>query len=369
MAGAGLGEYANQKLGITEESAAQVGLAMAAPAAFRTAAQIGKGLVGGIVKSFGGRQLVAQAAESLFGKTLAPAVGSAELAGATKGVTTPIATGSIATKIADIERVEAAQADTAVKKEILDSIAPLKDYVRSGSAPADALHTEITRVGSMIRQAYDAGKSDLGRTLTGLKNSMYEAFDQSGVPEVRQFAQAYRKEEAIKDLGNIAGKAKPVQAFADRLKDDKLFAGSFSDAEKEQINRVLNRVSTATFSGFSGIAGRAAVGFGLGDLGGATVGIVGAAAVPELVGQALATRPGRALLEKVLADPNRVLNIGNFSAVLGSFARAQMAEPGKADFKAVMQNRDAPVSAKIEAATARAQARQEMKQILEMPEH
>ncbi len=326
--GSGLGEAANQGLGISEPSLAQIGLAMAAGPVTRGVMGVGKTLVGAAMKAGGGRQTIAEIAEGLTAKLFNPITSSDDLfaAAARKG-NVAIPAVNTAQAITNTLRTEARRADTPIKQSIQRALEPLQKFYQpmpgvASTHSASEIATEAKRLRLMSTEAFKGGNTDLGHALSNVRNSMFDDAARSGVPELRTAATTYRREAAVEELQGILRQANPLKAYKDLQVKNALFKNVFNDSEQVQIKNILKKMSTVTPSGFSGVAGRAIATVAGQQAGGVAGGIAGFIA-PEMAAGVVATKAGRNLMEKLLVggtwDAPR-------AAALGQFWRAQMAQ-------------------------------------------
>ena len=359
--GGGVGEATNQLLGVNEPSLAEIGLAMAAGPVMR-------GLVGGLktvggaaLKAAGGRQVIADIAEGVAKKLFNPAIGSDDLFKqiATKNnVSVPtIRTGN---SITSTLNEWAGKPETSIKKEVLDALEPLQGFyqampgVASTRGAAD-LAGDASDYRLLASRAYKAGNYKLGNALSGVRKAIFDDAEAVAVPELREAVKAYRRESAVEELQGILRQANPLKYYKDLQDKNALFRDVFSDREQGQIKNLLNKMATVSPSGFSGVAGRAITTVMGEHAGGITGGIAGFIA-PEIAAGVLSTKPGRALMEKLL--------VGNTwdapkAAVLAQFWRAQRAEDAQsgniaAQVASALKDANVPIEDKISQAQMRA---------------
>lgn len=299
------GEAASQMAGFSEPSLTQLGLAAVGGPLTRGAAALGRNLlVRPMAKMFAGRPVVAQAAEQGMKKMLLPGEPAEQIFNRVTANQTVIPTGETQTRVVELLADEAKRANTPVKKEIVEALKPLQRFfgAPAGTQPmsqVNDLFEESKRLRSLADEAYKKGKTQLGNKLSEVRAAMFRDFEQSGVTEVRQAAARYRREQAVEKLGSIAGKPEALTKYREALKQDKLFAGTFNDADQAQIEKILKRVGTVSPSGFAGVVGRSILGTAVGSQAGLGAGIA-AATLPDMIGSALATKTGRNYLEKLL---------------------------------------------------------------------
>lgn len=296
-----------------------------------------------IVKTFGTRAGVSEAAEGLLKKWLLPNVDAATLYAQGEGMHVAVPVNETLASIDKIVKKEARQAPTEIKKELLDALEPLQKYF-VGPAPrvgksidVPDLMTEVARLRNLSSNAFKAGKTDLGNALNDVRASMLNDLEKNGAGVVKEAASAYRKEMAIEHLAEQIARPNPGVKLRDYARKDKLFEGAFPDPrERAQIDRIVKKLETVAPSGGAGIVGKIATttaGTLMGTPGGPAGHAVGMAAgyiAPEYIRTLLASPRGRDFMEKVLADTYRpagnkvASNIGN---VLSIFARGLAATP------------------------------------------
>lgn len=326
--GSALGEIANQGLGITEPSIAEIGLAMAAGPVVRGVAGVGKTLIGAALKAGGGRQVIAEIAEGLTAKLFNPITSSDDLfAAAAKKGTTVIPATKTAQAITDTLKAEVRRADTPIKQSIQKALNPLKDFYQpmpgvASTHSATEIATEAKRLRLMSSEAFKSGNPDLGHALSNVRSAMFDDAAKSGVPELRAAATTYRREAAVEELQGIMRQANPLKAYKDLQTKNALFRNVFDDTEQEQIKNILKKMSTVTPSGWSGVGGRAIASYGGGQLAGIP-GAIAAFIAPEMAAGVVTSKVGRNFMEKLLVG-------GTWdapkAAALGQFWRAQMAQ-------------------------------------------
>ena len=302
---------------------------------------------GSVMKTFGGRAGVSEAAESLMKRWFAPQVAAETLykQAAAKGVHVPL--GETATVVDDILKNEVTRMPTEAQKEILALIEPLKDFVTptmgktktrflTSQPVADSL-ADIRRLSTAAKKAF-GGKtpnSDLGNMINRIRAAMFDDLEEVGVPEARQAAEHYRRQMAIETLSEQISRPIPGVKLRDAYRKNALFDKSFNPSEKAQIDRIVRKLDTVTPSGLSGAFGKLATsgaGAALGHLTGmpyaheigAFAGYVGAEQIREL----LASPAGRNFMEKTLEESYRMGTgkaVKAIGPVLSIFARGLMA--------------------------------------------
>lgn len=392
----GAGEMANQMLGITEPSWKEVALAMAA-------GPVTRGLIGGLrtvggslVRSFGGRQVIADAAADVAENMLKPVSSSEFLFNQASSVAKTIPTPKTAQTIGTILKTEASRPGS-VAKEITAALESYgtkfggtstaaitaEDFAKITPGQIENLLPEAKTANEAIARAigkasgagasnaqdlaiaardlryaasvaYKIGNSRLGNALGDVRQAMFEDAANSGVPVFKEAAKAYAKESSINELQAIIRSPQPLKAFETALDKNKLFASAvdqWTDAEKAQVKSLLVKLTTVAPSGFSGVAGRALTAVG-GNIIGGKIGAALGFIAPDVVAYALSKPAGRAYMEKLL--------IGNVwdaprAAALGQWVRASQAQDAQSGdtakaIKAALQSTDISYESKIRAA-------------------
>ena len=314
------------------------GLARVAKPAFQYAK-------GSVMKTFGGRAGVSEAAESLFKKWFAPQVAAETLykRAAASGVHVPLS--ETATVIDDVLKNEVNRMPTKAQAELKDLLEPLQNFVTPTvgktkqrfliSQPVTDSLADIRRLSAAAREAF-GGKNpntDLGNAINRVRAAMFDDLEKVGVPEAREASKHYRRQMAIETLSEQISRPIPGVKLRDAYRKNALFDKSFDPAEKAQIDRIVRKLDTVTPSGLSGAFGKmittgvgAVIGAPFGPIGhavGSVAGYVGAEQIREL----LASPAGRDFMERTLADSYR-LGSGKVVQTLGPawaiFARGLM---------------------------------------------
>ena len=202
--------------------------------------------------------------------------------------------------------ISANQLPTRIAKEIRDQVSVFQptfsQQVKSGDAATIVRHlrTDATK-------AYKAGDSDVGNAISELRGALLEDVTASGLPELAKAGNAMRRQIAIDKLTGILHQANPVTAWEKAMtnKSDSLFKGTFSDSEMSQIKDVLNKMSTVTPSGSSGVIGKSLLATAGSMIGNSPpvkmIGAVTATFAPEVASRLLTTKWGRGVIEKHIA--------------------------------------------------------------------
>jgi hypothetical protein len=383
--GAMVGEYLNQKLGITEQSMGEVVLAGAMPG-------VARGVIGGtrlaageILKVFGGRQAVVDIAESITKRILTPKVSSEQLFTRALAKSGSIPMSKTAQAVEDIATKELGNLPTDISAAIKSALQPIAPYVTpqpAQMAPSSILNQygkpvmtqvkaattgthNIEQISTAVKDlrlqaslAYKSGNSRLGNILSNVRNAIFDDAASSGVPELREAAKAYRKEAAIEELGGVLRQAQPLKAYKDLQDKNALFRDVFSNSEQATIKQIMSKLSTAAPSGFSGVLGRTITAAG-GQAVGGPAGAVAGAMMPDMAAYALTTSPGRKLMEKLLVG-----NVwdANKTAALATWFRAARAEDAQAgdiaeNVSRALKDTSVPIEEKIKTAQERDQIR------------
>lgn len=340
MAGSALGEWVNQKIGLTPESKNEIALAGAIPgvmSALSVPGRLGKEF---IYKHFAGRPVANQVATDLSQEALLRGRSSAPLFKTLDASTYPVDTNrpfqTLQDFISDVKRA-GSKGEIADVKKALDSkknnfaelLGP-KKVLGVSIPPAMETRDLMTRINRMREIANEPGTANIAqRALLGVRKSAVEAVEGSAQKAVDAF-RIYNKEQTADALTGILSKPHPLNALETKLADDDVFAAAFKDdaAALDQIKGFAKKLEKFTASGSAGVAGRtitAAAGASI--PGGATVKTVLAgvgAMAPEIVGFLAARPKGRAFLEKILKGES------DFTvpklATAAQFARALAAE-------------------------------------------
>jgi hypothetical protein len=325
------GEALAQGLGWSEPSMTAIGAAALAGPAGRLVKPAWQGTKELGVKLFAGRDVVAEAAESLLKSWLNPAESAASLYARAQATRAMIPYGETARVVQDITQKEIGKFPLPVQREILNVLEPIEKFVtptaqqgRKGfqmitQQPVANAMAEVRRLGLEAKRAFKAGNADLGQAISSVRVAVLDDLEKAGVPEVKAASRAYRKEVALENLSREIAKPTPGTKIRDFARKDPLFRGAFSPGEMEQIDRIAKKLTYVVPSGSSGLVGRMATTVGgemLGGMGGGIAGFLG----PEVIHNLIATPYGRGVTERILA--------GTFApgpkeaAILASVARS-----------------------------------------------
>jgi hypothetical protein len=295
----------------------------------RAAMPLVKGLGSSVLKTFGTREVVSEAAESLLGKWLGPRIPSAVLYQQAKELGQIIPAAQTGQTIKDIVGQELWRAPTEVRGQILSVLQPLRKYFPDmskgvrGMSVADMME-ESQRLRSAASSAFNTpGSEKLGMAIDKVREAMLKDMESQGAGVVREAPKAYRKEMALERLGTLMSKPGPVSKIKDFAKDNSLFKGAFDQQEQEQILRIARKMSTVAPSGGSGVIGKIATTAAGGSAGGVEGAAIGYLA-PEAIRAVLATKFGRDFAEKILAGTTTLDHPR--MAALAMFARGMMGE-------------------------------------------
>lgn len=333
MAGAGLGEKANQMIGLTEPSNTAIMTSAAAAPIGRAVMGAGRWGLTQVIKGFGGRELVSDAAEGLLRKWMSPKVPAKELYDQAEQQALNVYAPVFKTQQAlnDIIAAEKGRAPTSVNKEILSTLDPLNKFFAPGQGagsgtraiPAADIIEEAQRLRSMASSAYDSGNTKLYQKINQVRAAMLDDLDASGVGVVKEANAAYRKEMALDELMRVVRKPKPFKEFKDLMDDNPLVAGAFSGGERDQITSLLKKIAWVAPTGGSGVIGKTiTTGVG-GYLGGGT-GAVAGYLTPDLIKTVISTPFGRNFTRKLLQGKDFMDE--PMGAALAVFARGLMAQ-------------------------------------------
>lgn len=297
-----------------------------------------------VVKTFGSRELVSEAAESLLKKWMNPAVKGADLYAAAEATRKIIPTGETARTVDDILSKQLNRMPLPQQGELVRILEPLRDFVTVGRGRgfqmvrsqkvADAM-ADVRMLSKEATTAFKADKNELGNAINNVRASLLNDLEKAGVPEVKLASRAYRKEMAIEDLARQISKPNPGIKIRDYARDNPLFRNAFSQAEKDQIDRITKKLAFVAPSGASGVLGKVATTTFGGATGGALGGIAGFVA-PEYIRTLLASPAGRNFMEHTLADSYKLgpSKLANYIAPMWStFARGLMAGGDASDYE------------------------------------
>lgn len=370
MAGAGLGEKANQWLGITEPSNLSVAASALSAPLGRAVGPAIKGAGSIVAKTLGGRAIMSDAAMGVLQAWLKPAVSSEELfakADALKVMVPAEETYNTLKNMVSKESTERAPGE--VNRQILKSIKPLKKWftpetpapivteakreitpivmgksgirgMESGATSAAKkiieqpptpkilkatdLMEEVQRLSESITAAYEGGNVKLARALNEVRSAMLNDLEKSGAGVVGEASGAYRREMALKDLSTLLTKPHPSFKVTEFMKTHPLFNKTFNSVEKEQILRIAKKLEAVAPSGSSGVGGRGLLGiFGyhLGGVPGEILGMLSGDMVRALMESPI----GRNMTERMLASRSTLDHAT--AAKLAIIARGLMAQP------------------------------------------
>jgi len=309
MAGSAGGEYLNQLIGITEKDSAQIALAGGAPLVGRALSSIARGVPAAFLRAFGGRQNVADAAGEILKKKLAPPTPAEELYDIAGTINAYVPTPKTVQRVQDILKGEV-DIPSSVSKQIKDAITGYQGTFQHGNFTTAIPGQDIAKIIKDLRfegsAAYKAGNTRLGHAINSMRGALLDDTLDAGIPEFAAAGNAARREIAIDKLAGVLHSPNPVTALEKAMtsKSDRFFKGTFSDSEIESIKRVVNKMSTVTPSGFSGVVGRtlgAAVGAGAASnpVGQVAAGMTGWFA-PDIAAKLLTTQWGRKAIEQNL---------------------------------------------------------------------
>jgi hypothetical protein len=299
-----------------------------------------------VVKTFGSRELVSEAAESLLKKWMNPAVKGADLYAAAEATRKLIPTSSTARTVDNLLREEVGRMPLPVKTELLEVLGPIQNFstvargrgfqlVRTQPV-ADAM-ADVRRLSNAARQAFSGQNpnTDLGNAINKVRAALLDDLERAGVPEVKMASRAYRKEMAIEDLARQIAKPNPGIKIRDYARDNPLFKGAFSKAEQDQIDRITKKLAFVAPSGASGVLGKMAT-TTMGGVAGGTLGGIAGYVAPEYLRTLLASPAGRSFMEHTLADSYKLgpSKLANYIAPMWStFARGLMAGGDSSEYE------------------------------------
>src|SRR3990167_7490255 len=325
---AGGGEAINQLYGITKPSLKSILAAAATPIGGRALYGAGKGALTAISKQVAGKPVIAETVSEGFRKRLLPGISSEEIFNAVEPKLA--SAGNITPKVTqdtleDIFLREGTRPRLPTKKAIVKSLDPIyKNIIGQGSSlkPTDLFNTSL-RLRKEATAAFKDGNVELGRNLSEARSAILQDLANNGFPEAKQALGLYRKEVQVEKLASLLGKPEALTKFREQLRTDKLFNKTFSDIEKEEIERVMRRMGSLTPSGMGGVVGTGVTGYAGYKIGGRG-GLVGLIAAREAAAALLASKPGRVFLSGLMhSKPG--LDAPKIAAMM-QFARAYLDE-------------------------------------------
>jgi hypothetical protein len=305
----------------------------------------------------------AQTLQGLQGR-LQPATSSAELyADVAKGANPTIPSANLWLRSGELVSRERALNPSLQNKEILRVAQDFQELARhyKGQIPLDQLYANQQRLGLLVKQASaENWPQEQGlRRLYGSILSDIDAAAAGGTPEartLRQATQAARKEFATDTLDTMFQPGKGintrpdglVQINAGKLLDtfnrkvatDELFAGSFTAGELNEIRDTLHGLTKlprippprGAMYGSGAAFGRSGLAYGAtqyltGDPTTAAMvaGLAGAA--PQIIGRAIMTAPGRAMLRSFM-NAGQMIGPGELAALRSLVAGDQAPSGG-----------------------------------------
>jgi len=267
-----------------------------------------------VMKTFGSRELVSEAAESLLKKWLSPATKAADLYAIGQGMQHAIPPIETTRVVDDLIQHEIGRVPLDTQKEIMSVLKPLERFYQPRTASGQRYFVaqevpdfmaEVRRLRLEATRAFKADNSDLGNAINKVRGAMLDDMEAHGAGVVKEASKAYRKEMAIEDLAREMARPSPGTKIKDFARKHPLFDKAFSPAEKAQIDRIVKKVAFVAPSGASGVLGKIATttagGVAMGPLGG----IFGYVA-PEYIRTLLASPTGRNFMEKTLEGNYRM---------------------------------------------------------------
>jgi len=348
MMGSTLGEYLNQLFGVTEKSVPELLMAGGAPF-------VGRGLVAaarlskaGALKTFGGRQNVANVVGDIMESRLAPPRPAEELYDIAAAANIQVPTPKSSLAVYDI--LNSNQLPTRISKEIREQIEPFIPAFSQGVASRDAA-TMVRHLRTDATNAYKTGETDIGNAISDLRGALLDDVTAAGLPELAKAGSAMRRQISIDKLTGILHSPNPVTALEKAMtnKSDRLFKGTFSEAEMNEIKNVMNKMSTVTPSGSSGVIGRGILATAGSMISNSppvkVMGAVAAAFTPDVAARLLTTKWGRNVIQKHLeGHPMDNATMGRVATLM----RADLANEGVATD--LLKSKNISIEDKIKAA-------------------
>ena len=258
---------------------------------------------------------------------------------------------AVAAQATDIVNTEMALAPGLRNPRLLRVARDLQKLTRQ-DVPMQDLYAHQQRVGELVRDFRARGGVGEGRIkqLYGAFHDDLDAAAAKGVPgaeTLKDAIAASRKEHMAAEFDDLFQPGKSgitidpegraslnggrlSTAWKTKLRRDKVFRDTLSAQEKEEVEDIiltaqrLERLSTPR-GGQRG-SGRAAVGAAIGSALGGPAGAAFAVYAPEIIGKAMQTPTGRAMVKKALQDGGGALDTTAINA-LAALVRQQLAEP------------------------------------------
>lgn len=331
MAGSALGEELNQLFGITEKSKGAVAMSALAAPAGRAIFPAAKGIAGWAVKHVAGRDIMAQAAERLLTKWMGPPEAAETLFNRARQLNFFVPTIRTPQVVDETLRKVVGKMPTEIKDQIIEAVAPLRQYFQAPPGTINSVHVEELINGEqelreIAGRAYKAGQNQLGNAINTVRGAILDDLENSGAGVVKAASRAYRKEMAIAEVSEQLGKPHPLIKISKFMKDNPLYRKAFSEPELAQIDRIAEKLAHVSASGGSGVIGqtvRGGTGFAVGGWPGVILALGGPGAVRKL----LSTQFGRNYTERILGASPQLS--GESLMALAVFARGMMGKPPK----------------------------------------
>jgi hypothetical protein len=339
MAGSYAGRRANVALGLEEPGTGGDVASVAVPAGLRAAAPVVKGIVKRLPGVGTAMQDVAfERAQAIPGR-FKPAVASDTLYAQVTQHNPMVALPETGKTAGDLLAKEATLHKNMQSSLITDQAEALADIAAQGT-DFQTLWLTQKRVRSLMQSAKGEEHNALGQLDAAIWRDLERMANQQGSPAaglLRAANRAYRKERANETLTDIisrsslesvqgqgSGRANAgamLKAFDDKVRHDELFAGAFSANERTEIRGILKDLSQIPVMGpVAGQAFGSGMGVGMGGLTFAASGdpaVSGLmAAMPWMLGMALGSAPGRAMV-KGLMERQQLMTPAGHAAVRG----------------------------------------------------
>jgi hypothetical protein len=380
MIGSGMGEAANQVLGLTPRSNLALAVAGGIPGLPKLIPQSVKQGAGrlaeGLFGKMAGREVMSDAATKTLNKLVGVGKGEA-VPGANSAAELYARAGEFTQNVATKETGPAVQAaikstmkrlPSDLRDKVMQSLEPLRSHFETvermvEEAPMAAPRTKIVMGESGVRgmeqpaaqaaakvttktlpkeipaqelvqytqdlrivagDLYKAGNHEGGRAIDSIRNAIFDDLEAHGGGIARQAAQAARREAALKNVSNLLGKPRPGIKFAEAINKDAFFAKAFTGPEQDQIRRIAAKLEAVPAVGGGGellrmiLAGAGAV---EGGIPGAVVGYV----APTAFEMMMKSPVGRNAAERILSgapgkavSPEQVAMLLTFMRGMGS---------------------------------------------------
>src|SRR5580765_1964962 len=159
-----------------------------------------------VMKTFGSRELVSEAAEGLLKKWLSPATKAADLYAIGQGMQHAIPPVETTHVVNDLIQKEIGRLPLDTQKEIMSVLKPSEKFYQPKTASGQRYFVaqevpdfmaEVRRLRLEATRAFKADNSDLGNAINKVRGAMLDDMEAHGAGVVKEASKAYRKEMAI----------------------------------------------------------------------------------------------------------------------------------------------------------------------------